>query len=88
VTFRLLEAPAFKEHRRRRGEPLVLVVSGDIYRSVVWHGYPGIDRDAYRQLFRVRVAGQSHQGWVRTARSADRTAAGPALRRCHALAEP
>ena len=67
VTFRLLEAPAFKEHRRRRGEPLVLVVSGDIYRSVVWHEYPGIDRDAYRQLFRVRVAGQSHQGWVRTA---------------------
>ena len=49
--------PAFKEHRRRRGEPLVLVVSGDIYRSVVWHEYPGIDRDAYRQLFHVRVAG-------------------------------
>jgi class 3 adenylate cyclase len=65
VTFRLLEAPAFKAYRRRRGEPLVLVVSGDIYRSVVWHGYPGIDRDAYRQLFRVRVAGRSHQGWVR-----------------------
>jgi class 3 adenylate cyclase len=65
VTFRLLEAPAFKAHRRRRSEPLVLVVSGDIYRSVVWHEYPGIDRSAYRQLFRVRVAGRSHQGWVR-----------------------
>jgi hypothetical protein len=50
---------------RRRSEPLVLVVSGDIYRSVVWHEYPGIDRHAYRQLFRVRVAGRSHQGWVR-----------------------
>ena len=65
VTFRLLEAPAFKAYRRRRSEPLALVVSGDIYRSVVWHEYPGIDRHAYRQLFRVRVAGRSHQGWVR-----------------------
>ena len=65
VTCRLLEAPAFKAYRRRRSEPLVLVVSGDIYRSVVWHEYPGIDRHAYRQLFRVRVAGRSHQGWVR-----------------------
>jgi class 3 adenylate cyclase len=65
VTCRLLEAPAFKAHRRRRSEPLVLVVSGDIYRSVVWHDYPGIDRDAYRQLFRIRVAGRSHQGWIR-----------------------
>lgn len=64
VTFRLLEAAAFKAHRRRRGEPLVLVVSGDIYRSVVWHEYPGIDRDAYRLLFRVRVAGRFHEGWV------------------------
>jgi hypothetical protein len=65
VTCRLLEAPAFKAHRRRRSEPLVLVVSGDIYRSVVWHDYPGIDRNAYRQLFRIRVAGRAHQGWVR-----------------------
>ena len=64
---RLLEAPAFKNTGAGRGEPLVLVVSGDIYRSVVWHEYPGIDRDAYRQLFRVRVAGRSHLGWVRTA---------------------
>jgi hypothetical protein len=65
VTIRLLEAPAFKAYRYRSDEPLVLVVSGDIYRSVVWHEYPGIDRSAYRQLFRVRVAGRYHQGWVR-----------------------
>jgi class 3 adenylate cyclase len=66
VTFRLLEAPRFRAHRRQRSAPLVLIVSGDIYRSVVWHGYPGIDRDSYQRLLRVRVAGRLHDGWVHT----------------------
>lgn len=66
VTFRLLEARKFKAYRRQRSAPLVLIVSGDIYRSVVWHSYPGIDRDTYQQLVRVRVAGRLHDGWVHT----------------------
>jgi hypothetical protein len=64
VTFRLLEARRFKAVRRQSSAPLVLVVSGDLYRSVVRHGYTGIDRDTYQQLVRVRVAGRLHDGWV------------------------
>jgi class 3 adenylate cyclase len=64
VTFRLVEAPRFKLYRRQSSAPLVLIVSGDIYRSIVWHNYPGIDRTAYRRLLRVRVAGRVHYGWV------------------------
>jgi class 3 adenylate cyclase len=66
VTVRLLEADRFKAYRRQSSAPLVLVVSGDIYRSVVWHGYPGIDRDSYQRLLSVRVAGRLHDGWVHT----------------------
>jgi class 3 adenylate cyclase len=66
VTFRLLEARNFKTYRRRSSAPLVMVVSGDLYRSVVWHGYPGIDRDRYERLVRVKVAGRFHDGWVHT----------------------
>lgn len=64
VTVRLLEVDRFKAYRRQSGVPLVLIVSGDIYRSVVWHGCPGIDRDSYHRLLSVRVAGRLHDGWV------------------------
>jgi hypothetical protein len=33
------------------------VISGDIYRAVVRHGYDGIDRSAFHPLVRVNVAG-------------------------------
>jgi hypothetical protein len=66
VTFRLLEAPKFRAYRRRSSAPLVLVVSGDIYRSIVWHRYPGIDRNSYERRVRVSVAGRFHDGWVHT----------------------
>jgi hypothetical protein len=45
-------------------DPLILVVSGDIYRCVVRHGYDGIDQDAFQPLVRVQVAGHRHCGWV------------------------
>jgi class 3 adenylate cyclase len=66
VTFRLVEEPRFKLYRQQHSAPLVLIVSGDIYRSIVWHNYPGIDRGAYRRLLRVRVAGRLHDGWAHT----------------------
>jgi hypothetical protein len=66
VACRLLEAKKLKAYRRLSAAPLVLVVSGDIYRSVVWHRYPGIDPDAYERRFRVKVAGRLHDGWVTT----------------------
>ena len=35
-------------------DPLILVVSGDIYGSVVRHGYEGIDHETFHQLVRVQ----------------------------------
>jgi hypothetical protein len=45
----------------------VLVVSGDIYRSVVRHGYDGIDQHAYHPLVRVQIAGNRYPGWIQLA---------------------
>jgi len=65
ITFRLLDAPEVKDILREAKAPLVLVVSGDIYRSVIRHGYEGIDCAAFEQLFTVTVSGQQHLGWTR-----------------------
>jgi hypothetical protein len=64
VAFRLLDAARVKRTLRDIADPLVLVVSEDIYRSVVRHGYDGIDHDSFRQLVRVQVAGKRHPGWI------------------------
>jgi class 3 adenylate cyclase len=48
VAFRLLDASQVKRALLGAAEPLILVVSGDIYRSVVRHGYDGIDQDPSR----------------------------------------
>jgi len=65
ITFRLLDAPEVKDILREAKAPLVLVVSGDIYRSVIRHDYEGIDCAAFKQLFTVTVSGQQHLGWTR-----------------------
>jgi class 3 adenylate cyclase len=64
IAFRLLDAAHVKRALREAAGPLTLVVSADIYRSVVRQGYPGIDQRDYRPLVRVRVAGSRHQGWI------------------------
>ena len=64
ITFRLLDAPEVKIKLSQSEAPMVLVVSDDIYRSVVRHCYEGIDCGAFQQLVRVRVAGQHHRGWL------------------------
>ena len=64
IAFRLLDAAHVKRALREAAAPLTLVVSADIYRSVVRQGYPGIDQRDYRPLVRVRVAGSRHQGWI------------------------
>ena len=64
VAFRLLDAAPVKQALRAAAHPLVVVVSGDIYASVVRQGYSGIDQNAYRRLVRVQVAGRHHPGWV------------------------
>ncbi|MFA1543109.1 hypothetical protein [Actinomadura monticuli] len=64
VACRLLDSPEAKSALRRTRGPLVLVVSEDIYHSIVRHGYEGIRADRYVPLVRVQVTGRSHQGWV------------------------
>jgi class 3 adenylate cyclase len=64
VAFRLLDAARVKRALRERADPLILVVSGDIYSSVVRHGYDGIDQETFRPLVRVQVAGRRYPGWI------------------------
>jgi hypothetical protein len=64
VAFRLLDAVRVKRALRETADPLVLVISGDIYNSVVRHGYDGIDQQAFQPLVRVQVAGQRFPGWI------------------------
>ncbi len=64
VAFRLLDAARVKRALREMADPLILVVSGDIYSSVVRHDYEGIDHEAFHQLVRVNVAGRRYPGWI------------------------
>jgi len=64
VAIRLLDAGRVKKTLQAATDPLVLVISEDIYSSVVRHGYDGIDNGAFHQLVRVRVAGRRYPGWI------------------------
>jgi class 3 adenylate cyclase len=65
VAFRLLDAaPVKKALRAPASPPLVLVVSEDIYRSVVRQRYDGIDQDSFRPLVRVQIANDRYRGWI------------------------
>jgi hypothetical protein len=68
IAFRLLDAPGVKKALRAAADPLILVTSEDIYRTIVRHGYDGIDQDAFRSLIRIHVAGHRYPGWVHTPR--------------------
>ena len=65
VAFRLLDAARVKRAFREMADPLILVVSEDIYSSVVRHGYDGIDHESFHQMVRVQVAGRRYPGWIR-----------------------
>jgi hypothetical protein len=64
LAFRLLDAVQVKKALRAASGPLALVVSEDIHRSVIRHGYDGIDQRAFRPLARVQIAGHRHTGWI------------------------
>jgi hypothetical protein len=70
VAFRLLDAARVKRALREAAGPLILVVSGNIYSSVVRHGYEGIDQHAFHPLVRVQIAGNRHLGWIHIAEEA------------------
>src|SRR5690242_7573470 len=64
VAFRLLDAAKVKKALKAAVSSLLLVVSDEIYRTVVRHGYGGIDRQAFRRLVRVQIAGNRYPGWI------------------------
>lgn len=64
VAFRLLDAPRLKDCLRRAVTPLALVVSEDIYWSIVQHEYDDIPESSFEPLVRVTVAGRRRRGWV------------------------
>jgi class 3 adenylate cyclase len=70
IAFRLLDAPGAKKALRAADAPLTLVISDEIYRTIVRHGYDGIDRDTFRPLIRVHLAGHRYPGWVHNPRKA------------------
>lgn len=63
VAFRLLDARRFKARFRKAKIPLGLVVSDEIYWSVIHHGYDGIDGDEFQPIV-VTVGGRRRKGWV------------------------
>jgi class 3 adenylate cyclase len=65
ATFRLLQAAEVKRKLADADAPLVLVVSDDIYQSLIRHGYDGIDHRDYENVVRVRVGMRQYDGWVR-----------------------
>lgn len=78
VAFRLLDAPKFKSHLKNLSLPLALVVSDEIYRSVIWHGYEGIDGGEFSPIVNVSVAERRRKGWVHFPRISDFPVAIPA----------
>jgi class 3 adenylate cyclase len=64
VAFRLLDASRVKRALREAADPLILVISGDIYSSIVRHGYDGIDQQTFHPLVRIQIAGKRYPGWI------------------------
>jgi len=64
IAFRLLDAANVKKALQAAADPLTLVISGDIYRVIVRHGYDGIDQRTFHPLVRVHIAGNRYPGWI------------------------
>jgi hypothetical protein len=64
ITFRLLNAAELKERLRQSIAPLILVVSDHMHRSVIRHGYDGIDGSSFEPVIDLIVAGLPCRGWV------------------------
>lgn len=64
ITFRLLNSPELKRTLQEADAPLALAVSNHIHRSVIRHGYDGIDGRTFEPAICLEVANQRHVGWV------------------------
>ena len=66
IACRLVDAPELKRRLKETSGPLALVVSQEIHRSVVRHGYDGIDHGAFTQVVHIRIGAQRLRGWIHT----------------------
>jgi hypothetical protein len=64
LTCRLTDAPAVKATLAQTTAPLVLVVSDDIYRSIIRHRYDRIDEQAFQPHVTTELAGHPQHGWI------------------------
>jgi class 3 adenylate cyclase len=64
VAFRLLDAPEVKQRFRLVTDPLLLVVSDWIYRTIVRQGYEGIDEQMFQPVTQVVVHDVVYPGWA------------------------
>lgn len=64
LTCRLLDSPELKRWMATIGPALALVVSDDIYASVVRHGYEGIDIHDFQPVIEIALGGHTTRGWV------------------------
>lgn len=64
ITARLVDAPELKVMLSQTSAPLLLVVSDHIHRSVIRHGYEGIDESTFEPAVHLDIAGQPYRGWV------------------------
>ncbi|MEU4251129.1 hypothetical protein AB0F15_27345 [Amycolatopsis sp. NPDC026612] len=72
IACRFVDARELRRQLSITAAPLVLVISPEMHRSVVRHGYPGIDHDTYFQTVPIRVGTQRLRGWVHTPEAARR----------------
>ncbi|MEV4054694.1 hypothetical protein AB0J55_26155 [Amycolatopsis sp. NPDC049688] len=72
VVCRLVDARELRRQLRITTAPLVLVISPEMHRSVVRHGYPGIDHTAYFPAVPVKVGTQRLRGWIHIPEAARR----------------
>ena len=76
AAFRLLDAPRVKMALKTAPGPLLLIVSSEVYGSVVGHGYDGTGQQAFHRLVSPQIAGKRYPGWINPLPPARLTARG------------
>lgn len=64
VACRLLDSHRLKKCLRQVDAPLVVVVSEDLYWSIIRHQYDGICHEEFQPAVRIQVGGRRRRGWV------------------------
>ncbi|MFF1612627.1 hypothetical protein ACFVYA_33040 [Amycolatopsis sp. NPDC058278] len=72
IVCRFVDARELRRQLSITAAPLVLVISPEMHRSVVRHGYPGIDHTAYFQTVPIKVGTQRLRGWLHVPEAAHR----------------